>query len=269
MLFHEAFRLAVPSGSTLTSDPQGKGLVLPEKARRLVPGSSWGTFTIACTIPIALFVGWYMYRIRKGKVVEASIIGGVAVLGATVAGRPGPGLAAGALLLALPRRHGLRPGGLRLRRGRLAGLAAALPARLSVQLPQDRHDLSAGDRRHRGQPEARGTHDQPVLRIRRRALLRRTDLPLCVHLHHVRGHFRVSLAGLLGNDAQDGQQGERHPDDRLRCDADGGTGGRGRPDRGGRAAQRDVLRHQHRPGQAADVHGEEPRLRAVPQGVRG
>jgi len=91
MLFHEPFRLAVPAGSTLTSDPRGKGLVLPEKARRLVPGSSWGTFTIACTIPIALFVGWYMYRIRKGKVVEASIIGGVAVLGATVAGALVPG----------------------------------------------------------------------------------------------------------------------------------------------------------------------------------
>jgi len=91
MLFHEPFRLAVPSGSTFKPDPQGKGLVLPEKARRLVPGSSWGTFTIACTIPIALFVGWYMYRIRKGKVVEASIIGGLAVLGATVAGALVPG----------------------------------------------------------------------------------------------------------------------------------------------------------------------------------
>ena len=28
----------------------------PERCQ-LVPGSSWGTFTIACTIPIALFVG--------------------------------------------------------------------------------------------------------------------------------------------------------------------------------------------------------------------
>ncbi len=91
MLYHEAFRLAVPADSTLKASPQGKGLVLPEKARRLVPGSSWGTFTIACTVPIALFVGWYMYRLRKGKVVEASIIGGVAVLGATVLGALVPG----------------------------------------------------------------------------------------------------------------------------------------------------------------------------------
>ena len=91
MLFHEPFRLAVPARSMLKLDPQTKGFVLPEQARRLVPGSSWGTFTIACTIPIALFVGWYMYRLRKGKVVEASIIGGLAVLGATVAGALVPG----------------------------------------------------------------------------------------------------------------------------------------------------------------------------------
>ena len=96
--------------------------------------------------PIALFVGWYMYRLRKGKVVEASLIGAVAVLAATVGGRAGPGLAAGAVLLALARRDGLRPGGLRLRRRRAAGLAAALPARLPVELPQDRHDRPAGRR---------------------------------------------------------------------------------------------------------------------------
>ncbi len=59
---------------------------LPADAVRLVPGSSWGTFTIACTIPIALFVGLYMYKLRPGKVLEASIIGGVLTIGATVLG---------------------------------------------------------------------------------------------------------------------------------------------------------------------------------------
>jgi len=84
--FQESFRIAVPSGSSLKSNPKGPGFVLPEGTKRLVPGSSWGTFTIACTIPIALFVGWYMYRFRKGKVVEASLVGAVGVLGATIAG---------------------------------------------------------------------------------------------------------------------------------------------------------------------------------------
>ena len=66
-----------------------------------MPGSSWGTFTIACTIPIALFVGLYMYRIRKGKVVEASLIGAVGVLAATVAGQLDSRLAARKLVLAV------------------------------------------------------------------------------------------------------------------------------------------------------------------------
>ena len=64
----------------------GGRLVMPGGAVRVIPGSPWGTFTIACTIPIALFVGLYMYRIRIGRVVEASIIGGVLTLAATVFG---------------------------------------------------------------------------------------------------------------------------------------------------------------------------------------
>jgi len=42
--------------------------------------SPWGTFTVAFTIPLALFMGLYMYRFRKGKIVEASIIGIVGLL---------------------------------------------------------------------------------------------------------------------------------------------------------------------------------------------
>lgn len=37
--------------------------------------SPWGAFTILMSIPIALFMGVYMYRIRKGRVGEASAIG--------------------------------------------------------------------------------------------------------------------------------------------------------------------------------------------------
>jgi carbon starvation protein len=64
---------------------------MPEGSRRLIRGSSWGVFTIACTVPIALFVGLWMYRIRKGKVVEASLIGAVAVLACTWLGSKIPG----------------------------------------------------------------------------------------------------------------------------------------------------------------------------------
>ncbi|MDH7515029.1 MAG: carbon starvation protein A, partial [Bacteroidota bacterium] len=48
--------------------------------------SPWGTFTIAMTIPIALFVGLWMTKIRPGRVGEASVIGVTAVLLAVVLG---------------------------------------------------------------------------------------------------------------------------------------------------------------------------------------
>src|SRR6266513_3328366 len=32
--------------------------------------SAWGTFTIGASIPLALFMGLYMYRFRKGKIAE-------------------------------------------------------------------------------------------------------------------------------------------------------------------------------------------------------
>lgn len=95
----EKFTLRVPSDSL--PRPPISGVLkhtfppitypVPENSVLLIPGSSWGTFTIACTIPIALLVSLWMYRIRKGRVVEASIIGGVGVLIATGLGGLIPG----------------------------------------------------------------------------------------------------------------------------------------------------------------------------------
>jgi carbon starvation protein len=48
--------------------------------------SPWGLFTIACTIPIALLMGWWMKVWRPGKVGEASAVGAALLLGALVAG---------------------------------------------------------------------------------------------------------------------------------------------------------------------------------------
>ena len=42
--------------------------------------SPWGTFTVGFTIPLALFMGLYMYVFRKGKVLEATIIGVIGLL---------------------------------------------------------------------------------------------------------------------------------------------------------------------------------------------
>lgn len=50
--------------------------------------SAWATFTIAVTIPAALFVGLYMYKIRPGKIAEASLIGVILVVLGVVIGGP-------------------------------------------------------------------------------------------------------------------------------------------------------------------------------------
>ena len=50
--------------------------------------SAWGTFTIGVSIPLALFMGLYMYRFRQGRIMEATIIGVVGMLLAVVLGKP-------------------------------------------------------------------------------------------------------------------------------------------------------------------------------------
>ncbi|MFI5290231.1 MAG: carbon starvation protein A, partial [Polyangia bacterium] len=52
--------------------------------------SAWGTFTIGVTIPIALFMGLYMYRLRKGRstaLAEGSVIGVSLLILAVVGGK--------------------------------------------------------------------------------------------------------------------------------------------------------------------------------------
>ena len=57
--------------------------------------SAWGTFTIGMSIPLALFVGWYMYRLRPGKITEATMIGVAGLLLCVILGKPLAGSALG------------------------------------------------------------------------------------------------------------------------------------------------------------------------------
>jgi carbon starvation protein len=50
--------------------------------------SSWSMFTILATIPAALLTGAWMYKIRPGHIVEASIIGVVIVMAGVLLGQP-------------------------------------------------------------------------------------------------------------------------------------------------------------------------------------
>ncbi len=48
----------------------------------------WGVFTIAATIPIAMVVGVYMFKIRPGAILSGSIVGVIAVCAAVFLGAP-------------------------------------------------------------------------------------------------------------------------------------------------------------------------------------
>ncbi|MFA6320638.1 MAG: carbon starvation protein A [Candidatus Omnitrophota bacterium] len=50
--------------------------------------SAWATFTIVITIPAALIVALYMYKLRPGKIIEASLIGVAIVVAGVVFGEP-------------------------------------------------------------------------------------------------------------------------------------------------------------------------------------
>jgi carbon starvation protein len=60
----------------------GLGLAVVNALRE----SSWGTFTIAMTIPVALFVGWWMFRFRPGKIGEGSLIGVIGIFASVIVG---------------------------------------------------------------------------------------------------------------------------------------------------------------------------------------
>jgi carbon starvation protein len=55
--------------------------------------SPWGTFTIAATIPIAIFMGLWMFKFRRGRTGEATVIGVILLAAAVIFGRYVPGSA--------------------------------------------------------------------------------------------------------------------------------------------------------------------------------
>src|SRR5262249_54160234 len=54
---------------------------------RALAASPWGTFTLACTVPIAFGMGYWMKVIRPGKTMEATVAGVVLMLLAVWMGR--------------------------------------------------------------------------------------------------------------------------------------------------------------------------------------
>ena len=69
----------------------GLGLVVVNA----LAGSGWGTFTIASTIPIAILMGLWMFKFRRHKTAEATVIGVILLTLAVIFGKYVPGSAIG------------------------------------------------------------------------------------------------------------------------------------------------------------------------------
>jgi carbon starvation protein CstA len=162
--------------------------------------SPWGTFTIAATMPIAVFMGLYLRYWRPGKVGEASLIGFVLIVAAVFGGQAvaqsaalapwftlsGKQLAAcligyGFLASSLPVWLLLAPRDYLstfVKLGVVILLAVASSCCAGPAAP-------AADALHRWD----GSH------------LRRKDFPLLLHYDRLRGCLRIPFADFLGNDA--------------------------------------------------------------------
>ena len=181
-------------------------------------GSPWGTFTIGCTIPIALLMGFYLYHFRRGKVGEMTVIGvlllaGAVVGGHAIAGSPLAGwftLSHNKLVLAMA----------------VYGFAASVLPVWMLLCPRDYLStymkigtiglLAAGILIVAPPLQMNAVNHFPR---RRRPGAARRDFPVPVHHHRVRGGQRVPRAGRLRHDAEDGQPRIGDARDRLRGDA--------------------------------------------------
>src|SRR2546430_928102 len=187
--------------------------------------SPWGLFTIACTIPIALLMGWWMKRWRPGSVGEASAGGALLLPGALVPG----GWGAGPAHPAPPLTH-----------------SATAPTRTmmgyGVKAPPP---VGAGDP-YPGAPPAAPHAGAHAVRVARGGPgVRGKTLSIRVHHDRVRGDLGIPLARGVRHHAQDDRARVRRPADRLRRHADGVVRGRDGDDRGLHPRSRRVLRDEH------------------------
>ena len=185
-------------------------------------GSPWGTFTIAATMPIALFMGVYLRYWRPGKVLECSTVGFVLVIasifgGQAVANSP----AAGALVHAVGDVARDRDHRLRIPFERAAGLAVPCAARLLEHVHQAGRGGDAGGGNPGGASHA-ATARVHALRGRHGADLRRQGVSIRLHHHCLRRGFGISCADFVGHDAEDDRAGMERVAGGLRLDAAGG-----------------------------------------------
>ena len=236
-------------------------------------GSPWGTFTIAATMPIAVFMGLYLRYWRPGKVLECSVIGFVLVMASIFLGQSvsqSPTLAPWFTLSGMALAAAIIVYGF---------LASALPVWLLLA-PRDYLStfvklgvlllLAVAILFVRPQLQLARSH---ALCRRQRTHLRRQDLPVLLHHHRLRRDLRLSLADLVRHDAENDRERMARVAGRLRLDAARKLRGRHGHDRGlgdaawrllrsklaGRHCGRDSRRsgrHHHRLGISGHARGD-------------
>ena len=231
-------------------------------------GSPWGTFTVFCTVPIAIIMGVYGRFIRRGRIAEMSLIGVVLLLAALVYGQTvsqtpalaayfdlsGPTLALiiigyGFVASVLPVWLLLAPRDYLstfMKIGVITLLALAIIiVRPYLQMPSITKFVDGTGPVWAGQP-----------------------VPVPVHHHRLRLGVRLAFADLVRNHAEDDRERESDPVHRLRRHADGVVRRHHGDDRRFRAASRRLFRHEQRGGNHR--HNRRPsRADGIQYGLRG
>jgi carbon starvation protein CstA len=203
--------------------------------------SAWGTFTIFMTIPLAVFMGFYMFQWRKGHIREATVFGIIVLFMPSCSARTSRVVLRALVLLS---KHQLVIAmGVHDRRIGVAGLDAATPrAYLSTFMK-----IGVSGSLVIGVMILNPKLEAPAFsrHQRRRANHPRLAVSVSVHHHCLRRHPRVPRHRRVGHHVEDGRQGIRHPADRLRRHARRRRRRHRRAGDGRGASPRRLLRHQH------------------------
>ena len=179
--------------------------------------SAWATSTIGLTIPLAVVMGFCMFKWTKGKITQATIGGVIGMILCVVIGErvAASGIAHWFILS----KHQLT-----LLLG-LYGFAASVLPVWMLLTPRDYLStfmkISIIGFLVIGVLFVNPQLQMPAISQYAGGAVRlfRSVLPLLVHHDRLRRHFGLPWPDLVGHDAQDGGQGSRPPSDRLRGDA--------------------------------------------------
>ena len=171
LTFHESFRLEIPQGAPPKTGSAARDrliVFLPKGVRADCAGQLVGDVHHRLHDPDRAAGRPLHVPVPQGEGRRGVDIGRHRRAGGDGGGGLGLAIAVCPLFRALTRRDHRRDRRLRLRRVGPARLAAALPPRLPIELPQNRHHRPAGRRGDPGESDTEGARDQPDVRLGRR-----------------------------------------------------------------------------------------------------